>query len=226
MKLFWITLLLCLKAHSETQVFEAVATHEGKAVYLERHTVVYDDKTLIRSQIEYLGPEGKPIANLVSDYTQSLSAPSYIFRDLREQSIQGLHWNGQMLELFSQKKDDKVSVSQMYKGSELLIGGEGLIYYIGAHIHELIKVKGMDFKFVIPGRLSSFDFTIQPVSSNNEEVTFEIKLKSWLLRLFGPRLKLIYDLQRERIKSFQGLSHIRKSDGSMMTVDVDYVYGN
>ena len=227
MKLFWITLLLCCKAHCETQVFEAIAKHEGRVVYLERHTVVYDDQTLIKSLTEYQDAKGKPIGSLRSDFTHSLAAPEYIFRDGRQQSLQGQRWSEKKLEVFSQERQRaKVIKKDLTPSSEVMIGGEGLIYYIGAHLQELIGSDGMDFKFVIPGRLSAYDFLIRPLEHNTTEAAFEVKMKSWLLSLFGPRLKLIYDLQKKRLISFEGLSNLRNADGSMMSVDVQYVYEN
>jgi hypothetical protein len=227
MKLFWITLLLCCKAHCETQVFEAIARYEGRVVYLERHTVVYDDQTIIKSLTEYQDAHGKPFGSLRSDFTRSLAAPEYIFRDNRQQSLQGQRWANQKLEVFSQeRKQARVVKKDLIKTPEVMIGGEGLIYYIGAHLKELIGSDGMDFKFVIPGRLSAFDFFIKPLEHNATEAAFEVKMKSWLMGLFGPRLKLIYDLQKKRVISFEGLSNVRNSDGSMMSVDVQYVYEN
>lgn len=224
MKLFWITLLLCLEAHCETQVFEAIAKYKGQVAYLERHTVVYDDQTLIKSQTEYLDPEGKPIASLRSDFTHSLAAPEYIFQDRRQQSLQGQRWLKQKLEVFSQNKKNKLEKKNLQQSPELMMGGEGIVYYIGAHLKELINSEGMDFKFIIPGRLSAFDFVINPLAHNEEEAAFEIKMKSWIMRLFGPRLKLIYDVQKKRLKSFEGLSNVKNSEGEMMSVDIQYVY--
>ncbi len=227
MKLFWITLLLCLEAHCETQVFEAVAKYKGQVAYLERHTVVYDEQTLIKSQTEYLDPAGKPIASLRSDFTHSLAAPEYIFQDRRQHSLQGQRWMKQNLEVFSQTKQQKqIEKKHLRPSPELMMGGEGIIYYIGAHLKELINSEGMDFKFIIPGRLSAFDFVIKPLAHNDEEASFEIKMKSWIMRLFGPRLKLIYDLPNKRLKSFEGLSNLRNPEGEMMSVDIQYVYEN
>lgn len=227
MKLFWITLLLCFKAHCETQVFEAIAKYEGRVAYLERHTVVYDEQTLIKSMVEYFDPQGKTIGILRSDFTRSLSAPEYILMDKRQQSVQGQRWADERLEVFSREREqNKVVKKDLMKSPELMMGGEGLIYYVGAHLQELIGSEGTDFKLIIPGRLSTFDFFIKPLEHNSTEATFEVKMKSWFMRLFGPRLKLIYDIQKKRLKSFEGLSNMRKADGSMMSVDVQYVYEN
>lgn len=225
MKLFWITLLLCGKAYCETQVFEAIAKYEGKVVYLERHTVVYDDQTLIKSLTEYQDVDGRPIASLRSDFTHSLAAPEYIFQDNRLQSLQGQRWSNQKLEVFSQDKQrGQIVKKELIRTPEVMIGGEGLIYFIGANLKELIGSGGMDFKFVIPGRLSAYDFFIKPLEHNATEAAFEVKMKSWFMGLIGPRLKLIYDLKKKRVISYEGISNLKNANGEMMSVDVRYVY--
>ena len=92
MKLFIILIFACLKAYSETQVFEAVALIKGEMVYVERHTLTLEEGTLIQSSTEYLDLEGKSIGRMQSNYTQSLSVPEYTLRDERQQSIQGIRW--------------------------------------------------------------------------------------------------------------------------------------
>ena len=227
MKLFLICLLIGSSAHSETQVFEAVAKYEGQIAYVERHTVIYDQDTLIKSMTEYVDSEGRPIGTLQSDFTHSIAAPDYIFRDKRHQSMQGLRWNHGQTELFSRDKGEKKIVKKvLIPGKETMIGGEGLIYYIADNLQQIIAKKGEDFQFVVPGRLETFNFFIEPVAHNSKQAEFEIHMKSWLMKYFSPRLKLIYDLQKKRLKSYEGLSNLRDRNGEMMSVDIQYLYEN
>jgi hypothetical protein len=74
--------------------------------------------------------------------------------------------------------------------------------------------------------LEAFDFYIKTVAHNNEVAEFEVEMKSWLMRLFGPRLKLIYDMQKKRLIFFEGLSNLRDKEGKMMSVDIQYKYAD
>lgn len=227
MKLFLLLFFLTFKAYPETQVFEAIAKHEGQMAYVERHTVVYDDQTLIKSFTEYLDPEGKLIASMRSDYTHNLAAPEFVLQDKRNQSLQGERWRKGNLEVFSRetKKDRMASRSLATSNQkEVLISGPGLIYFIAANLQKIISNDVLDFQYVIPGRLEAFDFYIETLAHNNQQVEFEIKMKSWLMRLFGPRLKLIYNIQKKRLISFEGLSNLRDEEGKMMSVDIQYKY--
>lgn len=228
MKLFLFLIFLSAEAYCETQVFEAVARKEGQIAYYERHTVVYDEDTVIKSLTEYIDPKGKVIGSLRSDYTHSLSAPDFILRDGRNKSFQGLHWEKGKVEMFSREPAKKqVAKKALNKNqSDVLISGPGLNYFVANNLKQIIKQDGLDFKYIIPGRLEAFDFFIKPLAHNNERAEFEVRIKSWLMRIFSSRLKLIYDVKKKRLISFEGLSNIRDVEGDMMSVDIQYLYKN
>lgn len=227
MKLLLIILFLCLNAHCETQVFEAIAKFEGQVAYIERHTVVFEEETVIKSLTEYLDQDGKPIGSMQSDFTHSLAAPNFVFRDKRHRSLQGLRWNRGETEVFAQERGEKRVVKRVLTpGENILIGGEGLVFYIASNMQKIISKNGLDFMYVIPGRLEAYHFFIKPLAHNSEQAEFEVKMKSWLMSFFSPRLKLIYDVQKKRLKSFEGLSNLRNSEGEMMSVDIQYLYQN
>lgn len=222
-----LSIFMVTEVYCETQVFEAVAKNEGQLAYYERHTVVYDEHTIIKSLTEYIDPEGKIIGSLRSDYTHSLSAPEFILSDRRNRTLQGLHWDQNKMEVFSQDTKNKESKKRvMGPQDEVMISGPGLVYFIASNINRIINQNGMDFKYIIPGRLDAFDFKITPVSHDDVKAEFEVKIKSWLMRIFSPRLRLIYDLKKKRLISFEGLSNIRNDEGEMMSVDIQYKYKN
>lgn len=226
MKLFLILVFLSVKAYSETQVFEAIAKNEGQLAYVERHTVVFDGSTIIKSLTEYLDPEGKLIGSMRSDYTHSLAAPEFVLQDQRHHSLQGLKWMKNKPEVFNQETGHGRVARKFLTTNEkeVQISGPGLIYFVAANLDKLISKKKLEFQYIIPGRLEAFDFYIKNTAHNKEVAEFEVGMKSWLMRLFGPRLKLIYDIQKKRLIFFEGLSNLRDSEGKMMSVDIQYKY--
>jgi hypothetical protein len=44
------------------------------------------------------------------------------------------------------------------------------------------------------------------------------------LKLFAPKLKMIYDPMKKRLLSYSGLSNIRTQEKEMMNVDIEYLY--
>lgn len=226
MKLFLMFIFLSFESYCETRVFEGIAKREGQVVYFEKHTVVYEGETLIKSLIEYLEPGGEIIATLSTDHTHSLSAPEFILRDRRSKSYQGLHWQKGVVEMFSREGATAPVRQREFTppADELLIAGPGLVYFVARHMNQIIGKNGLDFKYVIPGRFRAFDFHISPLAHTSDRAEFEVKIKSWLMSFFSPRLRLIYDVRSKRLLSFEGLSNIRDEDGSMMSVDINYLY--
>lgn len=228
MKLFWPWLLFfCLKANCETQVFEAVVTHQGKPAYFEKHSLTLDGSTLIQSNTIFYGQKGEMLGSLRSDFTHSLAAPDYVLKDLRHGSAQGSRWNNGILEVMSRDKNQKrVIKNNLPPNKELMMGGEGLIYYLAAHLEEVIALGGINFQYIIPTQAQTYDFFVRPIIKNQDQVEFEVVMKSWFKRLFSPRIKLVFDLKNKRLKSYSGLSHLRSLRGEMMNVEVQYVYKN
>ncbi len=226
MKLFIILLFAAFKAYPDTQVFEAVAWNKGVVDYLERHTLITEAGNLIQSSTEYLDLEGLSIGAMKSNYTHSLSAPEFILRDERHQRLQGLGWMGDKLDIFTQSSKNSKVLHQTFPidPSEVQIAGPGLIYYIGAHLDKLIKAHIFKFKYVIPGRLEMYDFSIETIQHNQRVAEFEVKMQAWPMRFFGPRLKIIYSVQKKRVLIYEGPSNLRDKDGKMMSVKIEYKY--
>lgn len=225
MKLLFIILFIYTNAHSETQVFEAVAKYEGETAYIERHSVTYEEDVIIKSSVEYLDKNGKNIGSLRSDFTHSLAAPNYIFKDLRYRRLHGLQWRKGKVEVFSKDRRDKqISKKVLHPGVDLLISGPGLIYCVANNMNKIIKDKGIEFKYAIPGRLDAYKFFIKPLAHNTKEAEFEVRMQSWPMRIFSPRIRIIYDVLKKRVKFYEGPSNLRNANGVMMAVDVVYMY--
>jgi len=226
MKLFLFCFLLVSKAYSETQVFEALAKSEGQVVYLERHTVDYAGNSLIKAVTEYFDANGKSIGLLSSHFDQSLSAPEYVLHDTRHGSSLGLNWVEHKPEVFTREKGKArvVMRPELLGGKEALVSGPGLIYFVGQNLEQILTKDHLNFKYLIPGRSQAFDFTIKTIAHGPDLAEFEIKMRSWVMNIFGPRVRLIYDVKRKRVLFYEGLSILRDPDGKMMSVDVEYRY--
>jgi hypothetical protein len=158
--------------------------------------------TLIKSFTEYLDPEGKKLGYLKGDYTQSLSAPAFTFFDDRQKLAQGLRRVNRRFEAFSQVNNKRQTSEIVSASKNPLVAGPGLIYFVAQNMESIIT----------------------PLSHGAEKAEFEVRLKSWWLWIFSPRLKLIYDVPHRRIIFFEGFAGLRDEDGDMMSVDIQYDY--
>ena len=82
----------------------------------------------------------------------------------------------------------------------------------------------MPLRFLIPGDLDYYDFTLRQKGVSGRIVNFEITVNNWLLGLFAPTLHLKYDQRARRLVWYQGLSNISDEKGRIQTVTITYKY--
>ncbi len=227
MKLVLFLIGLTGLVYGETRVYQGVAKFEGKVVYEEKHQVTFEGGKITKTYTEYFDADKKLIGKLSNDYTKSLSAPEHSMEDLRLKNQHGLRYKNLDIELFNhddgEKEEHKLIGPGDYKG-KLVVASQGLHYYLVAHMEEVLKKGKLDLKFLIPGKLDAYDFYLKVLHYTDEKAEMEIKIDNWFLRLFAPRLKLIYDLKKKQLIHYEGLSNIKNSKGDMMSVDIEYRY--
>jgi hypothetical protein len=228
MKVFFLFLFFLNSiAYGDTQVYRGEAKLKGKLVYKELHTIIQENGKIISSETVYTNPKGEIIARLTNSYSQSLNLPEHTMQDIRHKNIHGLKYLNGSPVMFNQddKESEETKKIEMkdYKG-KLVVGGQGLHYYLVSNFETVVKNKTLKLKFIIPGRLDAYDFYLKFIGQSEGKVIFEVEIDNWFLKLFAPKLKMIYDAKLKRLLSYSGLSNIRTEDKEMMNVDIDYIY--
>ncbi len=225
MNLLFLGLLLTA-ASAATQTYRGEATLEGELVYRELHTVTFDGEKPLRSETVYTDAKGAEVGRLVNDYGPSLALPAHEMEDKRAKNVHGVRYREQKPQMFNREgeKEEKTTLEPgEYKG-RLLVGGQGLHYYLVVNLEEVIKKGKLPLKFVIPGRQDVYDFYLRVVGATPERVNIEIEIDNWILKLFAPKLELIYDRKLRRLLSYRGLSNLLDSRKKMMSVEIKYSY--
>lgn len=213
--------------YGDTQVYRGEAKLKGKLVYKELHTLTQNNGKIISSETVYYNPKGEIIARLTNNYTQSLSLPEHTMRDIRHKNTHGLRYLNDSPFMFNQDDKDSEETKKIdikdFKG-KLVVGGQGLHYYLVSNFESVIKNKTLKLKFVIPGRLDVYDFYLKLIGQSDEKIVFEVEIDNWFLKLFAPKLKMVYDAKSKRLLKYSGLSNIRTEEKEMMNVDIEYSY--
>jgi hypothetical protein len=225
-----ISLLLALLfnfSYAETRVYVGKASREGKPVYQERHVVSYEGGKVVQSESEYKGVDGTLLGKLVNDYRQQLMTPDHVMEDFRQKNKHGTRLKGAEIEVFNkdEKKNEEVKVLKLNSfGNRLAVGGQGLHYYLVAHMDEVLQKGKLDLKFIIPGKLDAYDFNLKIKEVKNGKIFMEVEIGNWFLRMFAPKLKLVYDEKTRHLLSYEGLSNLKDEKGNMMNVTIEYDY--
>lgn len=227
MKLLTFALFFSGLVYGETQVYRGEARLKGKIVYLEKHTTEISGGKVKSSVTEYTSPDGKLLAKLSNNFEKSLNAPENEMLDLSHKNKHGVRYENDKIVMYNQddneKEKSKLLNPRDFK-NKLIVAGQGLHYYIVGNMEDIILKGKLDMRFLIPGRLDSYNFYMKMKKSSSETVEFEIEIDNWFLRMFAPKLELVYDRKKSRLLSYKGLSNIRDKDKEIMNVEITYKY--
>ncbi len=218
--------LLVAAASAATQTYRGEARLEGELVYRELHTVTFEGEKPLRSETVYSDAAGAELGRLVNDYGPSLALPAHEMVDKRAKNAHGVRYREQKPEMFNREgeKEEKEALDPKDYKEGVLVGGQGLHYYLVVNLEEVVKKSKLPLKFVIPGRLDVYDFYLRVIEATPERVNLEIEIDNWILKLFAPKLELTYDRKLRRLLRYRGLSNLLDSRKKMMNVEIKYRY--
>lgn len=201
----------------------------GAVVYLERHRVTLgDDGRPILAETRYESPDGRLLADLRSDFRDSLTVPSHTATDHRTGSTHGLRREQGRLVLFDQRpgQPERTRVlTDRDSGGRLLVGCQGLNYHLSTQPDRIQPGSRLPLRFLIPGKLDYYDFNLVPLSESPDGIAaFDVTIQNWFLRLFAPKLELKYDTRLRRLVWYRGISNLLDDQGENQVVEIHYTY--
>jgi hypothetical protein len=211
----------------KTETYSGEAFKKGQLVYREKHQfTVGGDGKVISSKTEYLNPDGKPIALLENRFAESLNCPAHDFQDFRNGQKHGVRYVDGKPVMYNQEKDkpeETKSLSEKEQKGRMVVGGQGLHYYLREHFSELNK-KDIPILFLIPGRLEGYKFELNFLRDTNGVLDYEIEIDNFFLKLFAPKLDMVYERSSKRLLNYKGLSNLLDDKGKNQSVEIKYAY--
>jgi len=195
----------------------------GDVVYTEKHTVTRENGVTKRSEtIYYDKTRNTKIATLISDYSKSISLPTYEFVDLRTGYREGLRFTGGTYVVYY-KRPDEAEKSKVLSQEDGVFSCQGWHYYLIDNLAVLEK-RDIALKLVLPSELDFYSFKIEKVKSTGDQVVANLELSNWLLSFFAPKLKLVYDKKERKLIGYKGISNILDKEGERQEVSIAYAY--
>ena len=211
-----------------TSVYYGKAQDEkGKVSYLEKHTAEFDKNgDIFKAETDYTRESGEVFGKLKSDFSKSVTAPTYTFEDLRDGSSHGMSFDGQKYVLWMAGKDGKRTEKEFLKDyfdkDALVVGCQGLHYYLVKNLDSLRERKEVRLKYLIPGKLDYYTFILSFEKEDEKFVNLKVKVQNLFLRAFVSSLQLKYSKEDRRLVSYSGLSNIPTDSGGIQNVQIAY----
>ena len=221
-----LLLVFQLQAAEVKSVYQGVATKDERIIYLERHEVTMRDDEIALAKTTYTRPDGEIIATLTSDFSQSVTNAQHEFVDLRDGRRYGVRWDHGTAIMWDKRPKDSaertVTIDKDFAQGKLVVGGQGLHYYMRTRIKELAK-KELPIAILIPGKLDWYSFLVTSVGNEHGLNKFVIKAQSAFLRIFAPKLEVWYKDDGTLMK-YRGLSNLHDDKGGNQQVEINYSY--
>lgn len=207
-----------------------IERHIGKAyfdeekkepIYTEEHIATFKKGKLERSENYYFDLSGKKIAELTSDYSKSLLMPTYLFRDLRTGSEEGLRWDNGRYFIFRKKAKEEEEV-HLLEDVEQVFSCQGWHYYLVTNLEDLQK-EPLQMKLIFPSKLDYYSFRARSLeASKGSLLKIRLEFDNWFLRIFTPHLDITYDKETKKIVQYYGASNILDQKGNIQNVYIFY----
>jgi hypothetical protein len=210
-------------AGAEVVRFQGVArARDGGVAYVEEHEVRLSGGQVVSAETRYRGPDGRPIARLVSAYEPGSFAPDYEFQDLRTGSREVVRKAPDGVRL----QDGERSKVLPFPEDVPLVAGQGLDRYARAHLDRLARGEELKVSLALPGRLDAYGFQLRGERLPNGLVRVRFEPSSFVLRLLAPSLVGEYDADSRRLVRYVGVSNVAADDGSSQQVEIAYSYAD
>jgi hypothetical protein len=225
--IFYLALASSLVVESFSS--EARLSRSGEIFYTERHEEKYSkDGRILEGKTIYRSADGQPMAELLSDYRQSVSLPSYQFVDFRTGYSDGISRLGEN-EILIQVTESRMAQTKarMTEEQDDFVAGQGFHHLILKSLEQFADGESKSVQLIIPARLEFYSFRIRPLGKpEGNRLSLALESKNWFIRLFAPSIRLVYDTQQKRLLEYEGPSNLKDKSGSNPAVRIVYSYAS
>lgn len=220
-----IAFLFCVPFLSHSAILEGVARNpKGDIVYLEKHIVENDEAGLNTFiNVEYTKKDNTVFATMTSDFSKNKTVPETVFIDKRFNSKTTVRISSKEV-IFDEIQNDKVISQKSFLLRDTMVSGQGFDNFIKINRSKLLKEK-VTFKF---GVLENKDFYslsgYQLPTRVSTEIEYGIRAAHWITRFFSEELRVVYDSNLFRIKTFSGRSNILDDSKKAQNVTIQYTW--
>jgi len=208
---------------SRVQIFSGKAINEnGGLEYVEKHEIVYSGPKAVKSRTIYYSPDDQVIGTLVSEYDPKPGLSDYTFKDFRNGYEDGARLLSDRICLF-QTADQKREESCLPRDQKQIVG-QGFHHFILNNLESIARGSVFHVKLVLPSRLDEFEFRIKKMEEKGSHVFIRLEIDNWFLRLITPHVDVVYDRERSRLLSYQGVSNLANASGEYAPVRIEYTY--
>lgn len=221
-----VVLLITGSANASSSIITQDIVFTGKALdlkndsflYEEIHTLTVDQHGLpLREIVEYRAPTGETLGIKRMEYT-TLSAPDYeVEFQILDRLEQVTSRSGELVITRNEK-----TVIPLPEDNYAIDGG--FHYFIQQNFETLVSGEAVDFNFLSAGRGSFIPLSIEPVSTEGNELTLKLTLQNFFLSKLVKPIWLTYRISDLQLVSYEGLTNVPDENKKLYNAKIVYQY--
>ena len=193
----------------------------GQPLYREQHLMrSASDGRLLERVVLYRCTDGTPFARKRVDYRGAPKAPAFQFEDARSGFREGVLRGDGGASVFVQRPGGERQQAPLPGGA--LVADAGFDQWVRAQWPRLTAGERVPMAFLVPSRLTSYDFKVYEVGDEGDARRFRLRLGG-LLGWIAPHIDVVYSEADRRLLRFEGLSNLRDDAGDdPLKVRIDF----
>lgn len=200
----------------------------GRLIYTEERYQEDQDNRPQLWRFVYKDPTRQTIVTRNVRFTKSRIKPDYRLEDKRDGYLEGAELNGKQIKVFARRKAGEAIKEKYLEVPEPAVVDAGFNFYILENWERLISGEMLHFNFVAPIELDYFKFRLYKdrefENAGRKNVSFNIDIDNFLLRLFVEPIRVTYDVETRRLMVYEGLSNINNEQGKSHRVRMVFSY--
>ncbi len=219
------------QASTPWTVGTAFKAQDGSLAYRELH---YPAPGLpgLSSRVEYQDASGRTIVSKSLDFSRSVTAPAIDQVDQRTGTrVFTRHAEGRLEAGYQRSGDDSLRTDTVRLAPDLIVDA-GFDPFVRSQWAQLMAGETVTADFFVPSRLDTISVSIAPVPREQceqapGEVLCLVVKPAGMLRVVGwfvEPLRLAYDIERQRLQMFRGVSNLLDDQGNPQDVVVLFEY--
>lgn len=213
----------------EVKIYSSKAFNlkDGTFLYREYHKEKFNSNKITESITSYKDPENNVFSERIMNYSDDLTKPKYVLKDLRSGYIEGselLQNNRVRVYTRSSFKDDLEE--KVLEVEEPFVIDGGLTYFFRENWQRLLNDETIEFNFIAPAKLDYFRFRVTKNSivtvGNRKGMQLKLEINSIILRAFVNPILITYSLDNQDILFYKGISNINDENGKSYSVKIDF----
>ena len=196
---------------------------KGVLVYTENHEATSDDQGFITQlKTDYKKADGTTIVKMESDFSSNTLVPTIQFEDVRFNRKEKLTLSGDKAKVeITQKNKDE---TKEFKLLNNMVAGTGFHNFILKNFDALKAKEQIPLYFIVLAKADYFSFGLVQKEIKDGKLTLVLKISSWVLRNFIDPIKVVYDIEKKQLLSFDGLTNIETDQEKTQELVITYKY--